>query len=121
MKCKEIAFTVLPVRDVKRARDFYGNQLALKETANWQDKWIEFDIGPGTLAITDGFEQLVPGAKGAMVALELEDLSDTLKELEAKGVKLAMAPFDTPVCVGATILDPDGNEVMLHQRKPASG
>src|SRR5512140_3321201 len=119
MKCKEIAFTVLPVRDVRRAREFYTEKLGLKETAHWQDKGDEVDIGPGTLAITDGFEQLVPGAKGAMVALELEDFTDTVKELEAKGMKLAMATFDTPVCVGATILDPDGNEVMLHQRKPA--
>jgi predicted enzyme related to lactoylglutathione lyase len=119
MKMTELAFTVLPVRDVKRAREFYTATLGLKETANWQDKWIEFDIGPGTLAITDGFEQLTPGAKGAMVAIEVEDLPTALRELEAKQVKLGMAPFDTPVCSGATLLDPDGNEVMLHQRKRA--
>lgn len=117
MKLTEIAFTALPVKDVKRARDFYTGKFGLKETANWQDKWIEFDIGPGTLAITDGFEQLTPGAKGAMVAIEVDDLGAALRELEAKGIKPAMAPFDTPVCSGATVLDPDGNEIMLHQRK----
>src|SRR5512141_2225180 len=117
MKIKEIAFTVLPVRDVKRAREFYGTIFGLKETANWQDKWIEFDIGPGTLAITDGFEQLTPGAKGAMVAIEVEDLAAAVRELEGKGVKPAMNPYDTPVCSGATFVDPDGNELMLHQRK----
>lgn len=120
MKIKEIAFTVLPVRDVQRAREFYGKTFGLKETANWQDKWIEFDIGPGTLAITDGFEQLTPGANGAMVALEVEDLAATVRELEAKGVKLAMGPYDTPVCVSGTIKDPEGNELMLHQRKAAA-
>jgi len=120
MKINEIAFTVLPVKDVKRAREFYGQTFGLRETANWEDKWIEFDIGPGTLAITDGFPQLTPGANGAMVALELEDLGAAVRELEAKGVKLAAGPFDTPVCVSGTVVDPDGNEVMLHQRKKAS-
>jgi len=117
MKFKEVAFTVYPVKDVKRARAFYSTALGLRETANWEEKWIEFDIGPGTFAITDGFAQLTPGAKGGMVAFEVDDLSGCLGELERKGIKPAMGPFDTPVCVSATIIDPDGNEVMLHQRK----
>ncbi|HEY5915596.1 MAG TPA: VOC family protein [Verrucomicrobiae bacterium] len=117
MKLKEVAFTVYPVADVKRARDFYCNAFGLRETANWEDKWIEFDIGTGTFAITDGFTQLKPGAKGGMVAFEVEDMAGCLRELEGKGIKPAMGPFDTPVCVSATIIDPDGNEVMIHQRK----
>ena len=118
MKTTELAFTVYAVRDVKRSREFYQSTVGLRETANWNDKWIEFEVGPGTFAITDAFPQLTPGAKGAMVALEVEDLESCIRELDAKGLKLAMPKFDTPVCCGCTILDPDGNEVMLHQRKP---
>ena len=117
MKFSEIAFTALPVSDVKRAREFYCGALGLKETANWEDKWVEFDIGPGTLAITTGDGQMIPGAKGAMVAIEVEDLAACVRELEAKGTKLAGAPFDSPVCTGAMLNDPDGNQLMLHQRK----
>ena len=119
MKFKELAFTVYPVKDPKRSRDFYQNTFGLRETANWQDKWIEFDVGPGTLAITDGFSQSTPGAKGAMVALEVDDFAACLQELKSKGVKLAMEPFDTPVCRGVTVSDPDGNEIMIHQRTKA--
>jgi predicted enzyme related to lactoylglutathione lyase len=119
MKLKELAFTVYAVKDTKRASDFYRNTFGLRETANWEDKWIEFDVGPGTLAITDSFPQLTPGAKGAMVALEVDDFAACVEELKSKGVKLAMEPFDTPVCCGATVLDLDGNEVMIHQRKKA--
>ena len=120
MNFKEVAFTAYAVKDAKRARDFYTKTVGLKETANWDDKWIEFDVGPGTLAITDSFPQLTPGAKGAMVALEVEDLDAAIRELEGKGVKLSMAKFDTPVCCGCAITDPDGNELMLHQRKAKS-
>src|SRR5512137_1858235 len=117
MKIKEIAFTVLPVSDVKRSRDFYISTFGLKETANWEDKWVEFDIGPGTLAISTGDGQMTPGAKGAMVALEVADLAACLSELRAQGVKVPGGPFESPVCAGAVVEDPDGNQLMLHQRK----
>jgi catechol 2,3-dioxygenase-like lactoylglutathione lyase family enzyme len=120
MKLTELAFTVYAVRDAKRSRDFYVNAFGLRETANWDDKWIEFDVGPGTFAITESFPGLTPGAKGAMLAFEVEDFSACVRELETKGVKLATGPFDTPVCAGGTVLDPDGNELMLHQRKKAA-
>lgn len=120
MKITEIAFTMIPVADVKKARDFYTRAFGLKETANWEDKWVEFDIGPGTLAITGGEAQFMPGAKGAMVALEVEDLTACLIELEAQGIKPPQPPFDTPVCHGAIVSDPDGNQLMLHQRKKQS-
>jgi len=117
MKATDLAFTVYPVRDTKKAQEFYSGALGLRETANWNNKWIEFEVGPGTLAVTDAFPQLTPGAKGAMVALEVEDLPGCIRELEAKGVKLVMPQFDTPVCSGCTVADSDGNQVMLHQRK----
>ncbi len=120
MKLSEIAFTVYAVRDVKKAREFYTRAFGLRETANWEDKWVEFDIGPGTFAITDGFAQLSPGASAAMVAFEVADFQATVKELENKGIKMSAGPFDTPVCWSGTVRDPDGNEVMIHQRKKAT-
>ncbi len=114
---KEIAFVAYPVRDTKAARRFYQETLGLTETANWQDQWIEYDIGSGTLAITNGFPQSQPGAKGAMAALEVGDLNAVLAQLKSRSVPLAGDPWDTPVCRGAIITDPDGNPIMLHQKK----
>ena len=57
-----IPFFVYPVTDMARARAFYGNILGLHETANWEDKWIEYDIGPSTLAITSCMDGAQPGA-----------------------------------------------------------
>ena len=114
---KHIAFMVYPVRDPKAAKRFYGDVLGLTETANWKDQWIEYDIGAGTLAITNGFPQAKPGAKGAMAALEVDDLDAVIAQLKTKSVALTGDPWDTPVCRGASITDPDGNEIMLHQKK----
>jgi predicted enzyme related to lactoylglutathione lyase len=117
MKPKEIAFVVYPVKDVKRTAEFYTSKLGLSVTANWDDCWIEFDIGAGTLAITNTFPHLVPGAKGALAALEVDDFAAFAAELKSKGVPLATGPFDTPACKGGSIFDPDGNELIIHQRK----
>ena len=114
---KEIAFVVYPVREPQTAKKFYAEVLGLKESANWQDQWIEFDIGSGTLAITNGFTQIQAGAKGAMAAMEVDDLDQVLAQLKPQSVPLVGDPWDTPVCRGAIIADPDGNMILLHQKK----
>ncbi|AHF92403.1 glyoxalase [Opitutaceae bacterium TAV5] len=114
---EDIAFIVYPVSDVARARAFYSGVLELAETANRDNAWVEYDIGHGTLAITHTFEHLQPGAKGAVVAVEMADLDAVASILERKGIPWATGPFDSPACRGGSIRDPDGNELILHQRK----
>lgn len=113
----EIAFVVYPVSDMARARAFYTETLGLEETANWEDQWVEYDVGPGTFAITDCFPDLQPGAPGAVAALEVRDFDAALAGLSERGIDLHSGPFDTPACRGCTIVDPDGNRVIVHARK----
>ncbi len=118
---EDIAFVVYPISDMRRARSFYRDALGLEETANWDDAWLEYDIGHGTLAITNTFPQLTPGSNGAMVAIEVTDLDAVASGLKEKGISWATGPFDSPACRGGSIKDPDGNELILHHRrgKPA--
>jgi predicted enzyme related to lactoylglutathione lyase len=113
---QDIAFVLYPVADVAKARAFYAGVLGLAETANWQDQWIEYDLGNGTLAITGG----QPGAQagnGAMAAFEVKDFDAAAAFLKEKSIPWSMEPFESPVCRGACIKDPDGNQIMIHQRK----
>jgi len=114
---KDIAFTVYPVKDVKAARAFYETKLGLKVTANWEDQWVEYDIGSGTLAITTADATHHAGAHGATVGLEVVDLDAALARLKAGGVPIVNGPFDSPACRGCIIRDPDGNELILHAKK----
>ena len=51
MKATNIAFTGIPVTDMKRARDFYEGVLGLKPSEDFSEGvWIEYEIGPGTIA-----------------------------------------------------------------------
>ncbi|MDD3180734.1 MAG: VOC family protein [Opitutaceae bacterium] len=110
-----VSFVVYPVRDMARARLFYDSVLGLKETANWEDKWIEFDVGSATLAITSFMDGVVP-AHAAAVALETDDLDKVAAHLKQQGVKFLMEPADTGVCHFARFEDSEGNQLILHEK-----
>ena len=123
MQVNEIAFSVYPVTDLKRARAFYEGTLGLKPGMVYEDDktgWIEYEIGPGVLAIGAGFEQFKPSAKGGSVALEVEDFDLAVRELKAFGSKFVIDPIDFPSCRMVAILDPDGNTITIHRRKTAN-
>lgn len=120
MKINEIAFVCYPVTDLKRARGFYEDVLGLKITHSFgnieETAWIEYDIGPGTLAIGNGAPEWKPGG-GPTAGLEVDDFDAAIAELKAAGVQFMVEPTDTPVCRMAIVADPDGNAVTIHKRK----
>ena len=121
MKVIEIAFSCYPVTDLKRAKQFYENTLGLKQTTIWGDDnqaWIEYDIGPSTLAITNYPSEWKPSPDGGGVALEVENFDTAIAELEKAGAKFRVEPTESPVCHMAVVFDPDGNSVCIHKRKP---
>lgn len=114
---REIAFCFYPVTDMARARDFYEGKLGLSPAMNYENLWVEYEIGGTTLAITTMLQGHIPGAKGAGVALEVSDFSTAVAELRGKGVKFLLEPMDTPVCQMAAIADPDDNGLIIHRRR----
>lgn len=120
MKVIEIAFTAYPVTDLRRATRFYSGTLGLKESHRWGDDakaWVEYDIGPGTLAITNLSDDWKPSSSGGGAGLEVEDFDVAVESLRKAGVKFLCDPQDTPVCRMVLISDPDGNTLCIHKRK----
>lgn len=122
MKITEIAFSVYPVLDVTKARAFYEGVLGLKATVDVDmgdgSRWIEYDIGAGTLAIGCA-EGMKPSADGCSICLEVSDFEEAVADLKAADTPVKMGPFETPVCHMIMVSDPDGNTVILHKRKSA--
>ena len=52
----------------------------------------------------------------AHLALHVDDIEAARRELEAKGVAFVGETLDTGVCHMAFFSDPDGNNLMLHNR-----
>ncbi|MFZ5877215.1 MAG: VOC family protein [Nitrospirota bacterium] len=120
MKVIEIAFTGYPVTDLKRARKFYEGALGLTVGKMFGDEnqaWVEYDIGPGTLAIGNIAPEWKPSPNGGSIGLEVDDFEGAIKRLKQLGVTFAVEPMESPVCRMAVISDPDGNSVTIHKRK----
>ncbi|RKX32664.1 VOC family protein [bacterium] len=114
---KDIAFYLVSVSDMAGSRAFYTGVLGLKETANWNDKWVEYDLGHGTLALTTMSEEPEKGGGGAMIALEVSDLDGAFSTLKEMGVAVPDKPWASPACRGLQIKDPDGYAILLHETK----
>lgn len=117
---KKVAFTMYKVTDPQRARAFYENTLGLTRGSSAPNGvWTEYDLpGGGCLALFAG-EDARPDGTGASVAFEVEDLDALKTRLKAEGVRFTNDNIVSPVCRMATILDSEGNAIILHELNPA--
>jgi uncharacterized protein YndB with AHSA1/START domain/predicted enzyme related to lactoylglutathione lyase len=116
---RKVAFTMLPVRDVKRARKFYEQTLGLKvglHGGQGDMQWVEYDLpGGGCFAITN-VTQAEPSAKaGATLALEVQNLALLTQHLREQQVAFVSDVVRGPRCHMITCLDSEGNALLLHQ------
>ena len=119
-----IAFTGYPVTDMARARAFYEQVLNLKTSQVFEQggkAWVEYDIGPATLGVTNMAEAWKPSADGPTVALEVADFEAAIAALKAAGTPFTVEPSDNGPCLMAVVRDPDGNSIAIHRRKPPQG
>ena len=120
MNFLEVAFTCYPVIDLAASRAFYEGVLELKPAMTMsteEGEWVEYELGPHTLCIgkAPGWS---PSPDGPSCGLEAEDFDAAITGLKNAGVTFRMEPFETPVCHMAMVLDPAGNVIIIHKRKP---
>jgi len=117
MKIKEIGFVGIPVTDMAKARAFYENILSLKPDPEMTgEKWTEYPIGTGVVAIANVGGDWRPSDQGTAAALEVENLEDATARLRERKIRYDEA--ESPVCRMAIIQDPDGNKLIIHKLKP---
>ncbi len=107
MQVQRIDFIALPVEDLARADAFYGETLGLARNPSSGERWVEYETGNLTLALS---------TFGGSLALRVADVGEGRSELEQQDVEFAMDTFDSGVCHGAPLADPDGNRLLLHRR-----
>jgi predicted enzyme related to lactoylglutathione lyase len=100
--------------DPQRSIAFYRDVLGMTPTEiDEQGRGAEFTLADGT---TFGVWKPQDGAKGACVMLAVSDIAQALAEFRKRGAQLS-DPEETPVCHMAFGADPDGNTLIIHQRK----
>ena len=104
------------VDDLERARRFYGDVLALRETSATPD-WAVFDIDGKNLVVEkvppDDPEHDLVG-RFLAVSFDVDDIDAAYRDLTAKGVSFVEPP-EKQVWGGtlACLRDPDGNILTL--------
>ena len=108
-------FVAVPSRDAERSRTFYVDTLGLRPDDRSR---FEFWVRDTCFGIWEPEKMGMPFApqKNAHPAMHVDDVAETRRELEAKGVSFNGDTFDTGVCHMAFFTDPDGNDLMLHHR-----
>ena len=116
--------TILPVKDLSRACDFYGKTLGLSATGLQADGKFLFSCNGGAILA------LFPKPEGTRaehtaVSFRVDDIVSEIRDLESRGVKFQ--DYDLPgfktvghVCVlgsekAAWFNDPEGNILCLHE------
>jgi catechol 2,3-dioxygenase-like lactoylglutathione lyase family enzyme len=114
IEVQRVDFVSVPVRDVARARRFYGEVLGLPPSETTPD---EFETANVTLGLWQPEAEGVPfAANTAGIALRVPDVAAARARLEAAGVEFLGDTLDTGVCHMGFFYDPDGNVLILHRR-----
>jgi len=124
IKVNEIAFVGYPTTDQTRARAFYEDLLGVQPSMNvemGENYWIEYEIGTGTLGISNYWKASAEPKMGPVAALEVKNFDETAAKLKAMSVPFVDGPFESGVCRMGMITDPDGNSLWIHQRNPGRG
>ena len=111
----KLDFVGVPSTDSERTRAFYVDTLGLRPDPNAR---FEFWVGETCFGIWEPARLGMEFApqKNAHPALHVDDVAAARAELEAKGVEFSGETLDTGVCHMALFTDPDGNDLMLHNR-----
>jgi catechol 2,3-dioxygenase-like lactoylglutathione lyase family enzyme len=114
---EHVDFWAVPVTDMERSKEFYGETLGLPQTGD--GGFPEFKLGDNGflyLLNMESIGQQFTAPHSAGFALRVADVVEARQELEAKGVEFhGGETLDTGVCHMAFFRDPDGNELVLHR------
>jgi len=115
MEITKLDFVGVPSTDAARSSAFYGETLGLRRDEHAEH---EYWIGETCIGIWEPARVGMEFApqKNAHLALHVEDVAAAREELEGKGVEFFGDIMDTGACHMALFTDPDGNDLMLHNR-----
>ncbi len=111
----EVNLSWYAVKDLEKAKKFYGEVLGLKKTLEIEG-WAEFSHAQGAASIGLSRDPKADGQAGATVVLKVDDLEHARRELADRGVQFEGAVEEIPGFVRlATFRDPLGNRLQLVQ------
>ena len=120
MNIADVAFVAYPSDDVAGTRAWYEKTLGLTFAGPYVEDGVEqyneAHLATGCFSLMAAKWVGRPPGSGAGVFFEVDDLDAAMRELRAGGVSVEDL-FDGPVCKQASLADPEGNKITLHESK----
>lgn len=114
MSVSGVAAVWVPVQDMQRAIDFYGETLGLGVEKHAGD-WAEVDANGLKIGLNAREGEGAREGGGAVITFQPEsDIEQAKQELEAGGVEFPDAISDHPWGRIATFKDSEGNDLQLY-------
>lgn len=114
MNITGIDLTAYLVRDPEKAIAFYRDVMGMTPTAiDDQGRGAEFTLPDGS---TFGVWKPDDGASGGAIMFAVEDARAAVEHYRKRGLQLSDV-MESPVCFMAFGADPEGNSIIVHQRK----
>ena len=102
------------VREPQRAIEFYRDVLGMKPTAiDDEGRGAEFTLADGS---TFGVWKPEEGGTGGAIMFAVDDAKAAVQHYRARGLTVSDVA-ESPVCFMAFAADPEGNSIIIHQRK----
>jgi predicted enzyme related to lactoylglutathione lyase len=111
---KGIDIAAYLVRDPQRQIAFYRDVLGMTPTMiDDQGRGAEFTLADGS---TFGVWKPEDGETGGAIMFAVDDAKRAVEHYRARGLQLSDV-MESPVCLMAFGQDPEGNSIIIHQRK----
>ena len=108
---------IILTHDLSAMRDFYSQKLGL-EVVSDNGHVVAFHNGISMHPRSDRPFRADAVANTVDIALWVTDLYEAAAELRERGVTFTTEPFDEGPILLAMVTDPEGNDILLMQRKP---
>ncbi len=112
---KGVSNVWLPVNDMERALQFYGDTLGISVKEN-HGEWAELTLDGLTIGL-NARDSEQPGPEGgAVVSFRAEQpIQQAVEDLQGKGVEVIGGVTDHPWGKVAAFKDPDGNSLEFYE------
>ena len=117
---RAVDFVMYSARDMEKLRAWYQEVFGLQPGSERQKSWSEFATEPVSLCLNspspDDKDADRWGSNGA-IAFAVADIHAAEQECRKRTIPIILGPVESSACWMMLIADPEGNYLILHQRK----
>ena len=120
---RAVDFVMYCSQDPKKLRAWYQKIFGLRKGDEWNAFWSEFRTEPVSFCINGPNRTQKKDwdwAGTPAIAFAVDDIQAAAASCRKRKIRLLKGPIETSVCWMLFIADPEGNRIVLHQRKDGS-